>query len=255
MEERPLIVAPSLLSADFTQVREAVAVIETSGAQWIHLDIMDGAFVPSITFGHKMVADIRSLTSLPLDVHLMVAHPEGQIPLFAAAGADWITVHLETKVPPLQFPQDLLPTSLQSEERLRARSLIDLIKKESCKAGLALCPATPLSAAASLFPEVDMVMLMGVNPGSSGQKMVDFAAKKAEALQTERDRAHLSFLIALDGGVTAANAPSLIRAGAEVLVSGSSFFKADSPKAFVAALQGNRPLAGAPSPAGAVAAQ
>jgi ribulose-phosphate 3-epimerase len=205
------IVAPSLLSADFSDMRGALERVESSGADWIHFDVMDGRFVPSITFGPKMVGDLRPRTRLPADVHLMTLAPEDLVPAFAAAGADHITFHLEAAV--------------------HAHRLAELIRAAGVRPGVSIVPSTPASQLRELLPIVDLVLVMTVDPGFGGQVLIPSCLDKCAELSEERRRRGLSFLISVDGGVNAETIPMAARAGADVLVMGSAFFAAADPRA------------------------
>ncbi len=203
MEHR-IKLAPSILSADFGHVGEQVAEATEAGADYIHVDIMDGHFVPNITIGPPVVAAIRRHTQLPLDVHLMIESPERYIPQFVEAGADIVTVHVET------CPH--LHRMLQS------------IKELGIKAGVTLNPSTHLSAIDEVLPIVDLVLVMSVNPGFGGQKFIDSSVDKVARLRRRLDELGLPAEIEVDGGVTAENAPRVAKAGANVLVAGAGVF-------------------------------
>ena len=205
-------IAPSILSADFARLGEQVAAAERGGADWLHVDVMDGHFVPNITIGPLVVAALRPVTRLPLDVHLMIEAPDRYLDEFARSGADWITVHAEA------CPH--LHRSLQA------------IKALGVKAGAVLNPATPLSALEHVLEECDLVLLMSVNPGFGGQKFIPQVMDKIARLRRLIDERGLSTLIEVDGGVSAANARAVAQAGADVLVAGSAVFgNADIPAA------------------------
>jgi len=213
---KKMILAPSILSADFAKLAEDVKKSEQGGADWLHIDVMDGMFVPNISFGQKMIADLRKKTDLPLDVHLMVEKPERYVEEFAKAGADYITVHQEAT------------THLD-------RTLA-LICTCGCKSGVALNPATSPETLRYVLDQVDMILVMSVNPGFGGQKFIPSALDKIRAIREMiGDR---PIVIEVDGGVNGENAPLLKEAGAEILVAGSSVFGADDPKKAIEQLRG-----------------
>jgi len=197
--------APSILSADFARLGEQVAEVARAGADYIHVDVMDGHFVPNITIGAPVVASIRPLTSLPLDVHLMIEHPERYLSDFVNAGADIITVHVEA-CPHLH-------------------RTIQLIKELGVKAGVSLNPATPLSSIEEIIPHVDLVLIMSVNPGFGGQSFIPATLPKIENMRKILDDRKLSAELEVDGGINADNALDIVKAGADVLVAGNSVFK------------------------------
>jgi ribulose-phosphate 3-epimerase len=198
--------APSILSADFARLGEQIAEVARAGADYIHVDVMDGHFVPNITIGAPVVASIRPMTSLPLDVHLMIEHPERYISEFVHAGADIITVHVEA-CPHLQ-------------------RTIRLIKELGAKAGVSLNPATPLSAVEEFIPHVDLVLIMSVNPGFGGQSFIPATLPRIANMRKMLDDRKLSAELEVDGGITADNAPDIVKAGANILVAGNSIFRA-----------------------------
>ena len=204
---RDIWVAPSVLSANFTRMEQEVRSIQTAGADLAHLDVMDGVFVPNITFGIKMVADIRKITDMPLDAHLMIVHPERYVEQFAKAGADYITVHYEA------CEENLIPT-------------LQKIKACGVKAGAVINPDTPVEKIANAIEFCDMVLLMSVFPGFGGQSFIESVLPKVEEtkkliMQTGKD-----IRLEIDGGITPFNAGRVISAGADVLVAGSAVFGA-----------------------------
>lgn len=198
-------IAPSLLSADFGRLAEEVGAVEKAGADLLHVDIMDGRFVPNITIGPPVVAAIKRCAKLPLDVHLMIVEPERYIEAFADAGADVLTVHAEA-TPHLQ--------------RAVAR-----VRELGKKAGVSLNPSTPLSAIEWVLTDIDMVLLMTVNPGFGGQEYLPSMTGKIELLRSQLVRSGLSVDIEVDGGIKTDNVAEVVRAGANVIVSGSGIFK------------------------------
>ncbi|MCQ2589819.1 MAG: ribulose-phosphate 3-epimerase [Treponema sp.] len=197
--------APSLLSADFSNLEKAIKQIEENKGTVVHIDVMDGQFVPEITYGQPVVRSIRKLTKLPFDVHLMVERPENQIEPFAKAGADWITFHYEATP--------------------HSHRLIQKIHELGKKAGIAICPGTPVSAIQELLPDVDLVLVMTVNPGWGGQVLIPGCVKKVELLKKLREENKYNYMISVDGGVNKDTLSKVVEAGTDVVVSGSSFFK------------------------------
>lgn len=214
----PLKIAPSILSADFARMGDAVARLAGYGADWVHFDVMDGHFVPNLTFGPMMCAAVRPLTHLPLDVHLMVERPGDYVEPFHAAGADCITFHVEADAH--------VHRTLQS---IRARGM---------RAGVVLNPATPVCMAEPVLPLCDLVLLMSVNPGFGGQAFIPEVLDKIRALRALTDARGLPTEIEVDGGINPDTARLCAAAGATVLVAGSSVFRADDPAAMIAALRG-----------------
>ena len=203
------LVAPSLLSADFLQLGAMINLVNESKADWFHLDVMDGQFVPNISFGMFIVEAIKRLADKPLDVHLMINNPEKYIRQFSDAGADIITVHYET-CPHLH-------------------SVVQQIKATGAKAGVALNPHTPVSVLEDIIEELDLVLIMSVNPGFGGQKFIYQSIPRLRKLRTLITTTNASALIEVDGGVGLQNAQQILQAGADVLVAGSSIFKAKDP--------------------------
>lgn len=200
-------IAPSILSADFARLGEQVAEVTRAGADYIHIDVMDGHFVPNISIGAPVVASLRSWTQLPLDVHLMIEQPERYLSDFASAGADIITIHTEA-CPHLQ-------------------QAIQSIKKLGVKAGVSLNPATPLSSIEEIMPGVDLILVMSVNPGFSGQSFIPETMEKIARLRGMLDNQKASAEIEVDGGINLSNAADIVHAGANVLAIGASVFSAN----------------------------
>ncbi len=198
------LIAPSILSADFTILGQELEAIETAGADWVHIDVMDGAFVPNITYGPIIVEACKRVSGLVLDVHLMIEHPDLMVPEFAKAGADYISVHAEA------CPH--LHRSLQ------------LIKSLGVKAGVALNPATPLSAIEYVLEDLDFVLVMSVNPGFGGQKFIESSITKIKTLSEMLKQTNPNALIQVDGGVNPATISRVARAGASCFVAGSAIF-------------------------------
>jgi ribulose-phosphate 3-epimerase len=197
-------IAPSILSADFARLGEQVAEATKAGADYIHVDVMDGHFVPPITIGAPVVAAIKKWTSLPLDVHLMIESPERQISQFAEAGADIITVHIEAC--------------------LDIKKLVSAIKGLGVKAGVSLNPETPLKAITEILPSLDLVLVMTVNPGYAGQPFIESTLEKIADLRSELDKKGLAAELEVDGGINVQTAPKVVKAGARVLVAGAAIF-------------------------------
>lgn len=215
-----ILYAPSILSGNFADIRGSVKLIEDVKSDWIHLDVMDGVFVPNITFGHKMVQDIRNITKLPLDVHLMTVHPENHISDFANAGADYITFHLEASI--------------------HSHRVIQQIKESGCKAGISIVPGTPAAALTELLPFLDLILIMSVNPGYGGQSIIMETLDKIQILDKVRKDKGYNYLISIDGGINRDNAEIVRKKGVDVLISGSSFFKSSNPIAEAALIRGNK---------------
>lgn len=210
-------IAPSILAADFACLGDGIRAVERGGATLLHVDVMDGHFVPNISIGVPVVASLRKATRLPLDVHLMIENPEQYIPLFAEAGADMISVHQEA-TPHLD----------------RALSMI---REHGCKPGAVINPATPVSMLSEVLGSLDHVLVMSVNPGFGGQKFIPGALEKIRQLKLARERYNLTFRIEVDGGVGPENVTELVRSGAEILVAGTSIFHTQDPAEAVRSLK------------------
>lgn len=203
------IISPSLLAADFTDLRHEVEMINKSDADWLHLDIMDGTFVPNISFGFPVIDAVSKICKKPLDVHFMIEHPERYVQRTAKTGAMMMNVHYEACV--------------------HLHRTVQEIHDAGMKAGVTLNPSTPVCLLEDILNDVDMVLLMSVNPGFGGQKFIEGTIDKLRALREMVDRKNSRALIQIDGGVQAETAPRLVKAGADVLVSGSYVFKAADP--------------------------
>ena len=214
---KPIQIAPSILSADFARLADEVAAVERAGADLLHIDVMDGHFVPNLTIGPPIVESLRKVTKLPLDVHLMITNADAFIPEFARAGADYLTVHVEA------CPH--LHRTIQS------------IKELGVKAGVTLNPATPVHSLQEILADVDLVLIMSVNPGFGGQKFIASCLAKVKAVRQMLDRIGSHALLEVDGGVKAENAAQVLEAGADVLVAGSAIFSGSDYAARINALR------------------
>ena len=203
-EKNGVKLAPSILSADFSRLGAQIDEAGKAGADWIHVDVMDGHFVPNITIGPAVVKSIRSCTKLPLDVHLMIESPEKYIKQFAEAGSDIITVH--------------------AEACKHLHRVVENIKELGAKAGVSINPATPLELIYEILPSIDLMLVMSVNPGFGGQKYIEGSEDKVARLRKKIDELGISCEIEIDGGITADNALKVVNAGAQVLVAGSAVF-------------------------------
>jgi len=200
-------IAPSILSADFARIVDEIAAVERAGASYVHLDVMDGRFVPNITWGPKVVGDLRKHTTLTFDCHLMIVEPERYVDQFRKAGADIITFHLEATP--------------------HAQRLLTHIRSLGAKAGISICPQTPIAMLEDLIGDIDLILVMSVNPGFGGQKFIPHALEKIAQAKALVQRAGVRCEVEVDGGVTLENARSIVDAGADVLVIGSAIF--DTP--------------------------
>ena len=212
-------IAPSLLSADFARLADALAAAEAGGADLVHVDVMDGHFVPNLTIGPPVVRALRKATRLPLDVHLMIERPETTLPEYLDAGANWISVHVEAT--------DHLQRCL------------DLVRRAGVKAGAAINPATPTLALSAAYDDLDYAVVMSVNPGWGGQPFLPGSVEKVRRLEREARSGGSGrrLTIEVDGGVTKANAGELVAAGAEILVAGTAIYGADDPAAAIGKLR------------------
>jgi len=198
------ILAPSLLSADFSNLGSEIQKIESNNGGAVHIDVMDGSFVPEITYGEPVIRSIRKLTKLPFDVHLMIDKPELHVKAFADAGADWITFHFEATN--------------------HTHRIIQMIHEMGKKAGVAICPGTSISTLSEILPCADIILVMTVNPGWGGQKIIPSCVEKVAQLKKYREEHGLNYKISVDGGVNNETLQSVVDAGTDIVVSGSSFF-------------------------------
>lgn len=210
-------IAPSILSADFSEMGAAIEKIEKAGADLVHCDVMDGLFVPNITFGPKMIKDIRKKTGMPLDVHLMIVNPERYIKEFAQAGADYITIHYEATE--------------------KVRETLEIIRSFNVMSGLVINPDTDVNVIEEYLPYCDMVLIMSVYPGFGGQKYIESSTEKLRAAKAIINKSGLDVRLEIDGGITAQNVTDAISAGADTVVAGSAVFNAEDTSAAIRALR------------------
>jgi len=210
-------IVPSILSADFAKLGDEIAMCETGGADWIHIDVMDGVFVPNLTYGAKVIDTVRRCSSLPLDVHLMVVQPEKYFDDFVRAGASGLTLHAE--VAPHLHRQ------------------LTRIRELGCRAGVALNPATPLDAVSEVIPEIDLLLIMTVNPGFGGQEFIPYSVDKIRRARLMLDEAGSDAALEVDGGISRETINEVWSAGADTFVAGNAVFSARDPKAEIAALR------------------
>ncbi len=215
--KKEIIVAPSVLAADFGKMSEEVKSLENNGADWVHCDVMDGIFVPNISFGFKMINDIKKSTRLPLDVHLMIDRPERYLERFIDSGADIITFHVEAT-------KNMV-------------SSLEFLKKRRVRCGAVISPDTPVNALIEYLPICDIVLLMSVYPGFGGQKFIENSVHRLKELRALADKLNPEIDIEIDGGITEENVKYVIDAGANVIVAGSSVFKANDRKSAILALK------------------
>ncbi len=204
-------IAPSLLSADFAAIADAIATVEAGGVEMLHLDVMDGRFVPNITWGPKIIGDLRRISKSFFDVHLMIVEPEKYVDDFRKAGADGITFHLEATP--------------------HAQRLLVHIRALGAKAGIVICPATPVALLEDIIDDVDLILIMSVNPGFGGQSFIPNSMKKIREARALIDAKNPACRLEVDGGITLENVAEVVAAGADTIVAGSSIFGAPDPKA------------------------
>jgi ribulose-phosphate 3-epimerase len=209
----PVVIAPSLLSADFAHIADQIAAVEAGGADFLHLDVMDGRFVPNITWGPKIIGDLRKLSKLPFDAHLMIVEPERYVDEFRAAGADIITFHYEATP--------------------HAQRLLTHIRSLGAKAGISICPQTPVAMLQDIIDDCDLVLIMSVNPGFGGQRFIPRAFEKLREARALIDARNPQCILEVDGGIGTENVRRVVDAGARAIVMGSSIFGTTDPAATV----------------------
>ncbi len=214
---KKFMLSPSILDADFSRLDSAIKLLDTAKVDFIHLDIMDGHFVPNISFGPKIIKPLRALTKIPFDTHLMISAPEKYLDGFIDAGSDYITVHYEAS-------KDML-------------GLMKSIKARGVKFGISIKPGTPVETLYDLLPELDLVLIMSVEPGFGGQKFMIAMLEKVKKLRALKDKNNYSYIIEIDGGINKETLPSAIEAGADAVVVGSAIFGAKDPAAEIEALR------------------
>jgi ribulose-phosphate 3-epimerase len=215
---RKILIAPSILSADFSRLGEEVRAVEAAGADWMHLDVMDGHFVPNLTIGPGIVKAVDRVTDLPLDVHLMIDNPSDFLEEFVKAGADYLVVH--------------------QEGQPHLHRLVGRIRELGAKAGVALNPATPLGTIADILPQIDLLLIMSVDPGFGGQSFIPGAIAKLRAARQMIDRVNPAALLEIDGGIKVENAAAVREAGVDAIVSGSGIYGQQDYRAMIAGLKG-----------------
>lgn len=211
-------IAPSILASDFTMIKENLDMLERAGADWVHIDVMDGVFVPNITIGPQFVENIKARTKLPLDVHLMIDRPQYFAPIFAQAGADRVTVHVEGHT--------------------HLNKTLNAIKKEGARAGIALNPHSGAEQLRYVLDDIDYILVMSVNPGFGGQSFIDTSLDKIADTKRMIDNSGRDIRLAVDGGVNEENSSDIVYAGADFLVAGSAVFKSKDPKETILKLRG-----------------